>query len=310
MFLEKKNKTKISEFYPKVRMFHYINHNFFNDENNNTIIAQMFYKNTGYYPSINNPQTFNEKILWLNQYYHNPLATCCADKYQIKEYVKKQTGEDLSIPVLKTYKSIYDVNLNELPNKFVLKINWGKGDNSVIIVKDKTKVSIDEIRVKMDDWLQQWNNAYFENFDYAYKNMKPIIYAEEYVDEINREMNSYKIYCFNGKAKFVKVVGNKLKKGKITKTFFDNEWNKLPVKDAKSKINKTLSKPKQWNKMIDIAEQLAQPFPFVVVDFYNINEKFYVGKMEFYIEKNFEVFEPKEWDLKFGNELQLPEKCL
>ncbi|MBP5698429.1 MAG: hypothetical protein J6W96_02740 [Alphaproteobacteria bacterium] len=306
MFLKKKKKEKmkVQDFYPKKEMFHYINHDFFNEDNNSIIMAQFFNKNIGYYPNINYPQTLNEKILWLNQYYHNPLMTRCADKYSVKDYIKEQLGEDLYIPTLKTYNSIYEINLDELPEKFVLKVNWGREKKQTIVIKDKKEASIDKIRMNVDDWIQPWNNFYYVSYDWAYKNMKPIIYAEKYMPEIDKQINNYKIYCYNGKAKMALVNDNKLKKNKF---FVDNDWNILSIKRIANSEKYKLARPKVWDQLINMAEKLSKPFPFVQIDFYMINDKPYIKDMTFYPKKDFLT---RELDEKLGADLQLPEKML
>lgn len=35
------------------------------------VIYRMFYKRTGYYPDLDNPKTFNEKLQWLKLNNHN-----------------------------------------------------------------------------------------------------------------------------------------------------------------------------------------------------------------------------------------------
>ena len=58
--------------------------------------------------------------------------------------------------------------------------------------------------------------------------------------------------------------------------------------------------------MIEIAEMLAEPFPFVRVDLYNFNGEIYVGEMTFHPGCGWETFLPEEWNLKFGDMLELP----
>ena len=50
-----------------------------------------FHHKFGKWLDMNNPQTSNEKVLWLklHTYYKNPLVTQCADKYAVREYVEK-----------------------------------------------------------------------------------------------------------------------------------------------------------------------------------------------------------------------------
>ena len=58
--------------------------------------------------------------------------------------------------------------------------------------------------------------------------------------------------------------------------------------------------------MISIAEKLSKEFPHVRVDFYDVNNKIYVGEMTFYSMGGYCKFTPKEWDAKFGEWFDLP----
>ena len=58
--------------------------------------------------------------------------------------------------------------------------------------------------------------------------------------------------------------------------------------------------------MISIAEKLAVPFPFVRVDFYDVDGHLYVGELTFYPGGGYNTYF-KEWDEKFGSYLELPQ---
>ena len=51
------------------------------------ILEKAFLQRVGYKLNLDNPQTFNEKIMWMKLYYQNPLITKCCDKFAVKEYV-------------------------------------------------------------------------------------------------------------------------------------------------------------------------------------------------------------------------------
>ena len=305
--LFKKKKTGINLFYPTFRISHYINEKLYGSANNNIILSYRFAKEMRYFPNIETPKSLNEKILWLTQHYKNPQTTICADKYRVKDYIKEKTGRDyLTVPTLATYNNVNDIKLEELPDKFVLKVNWGWGGNQVFVIKDKQKINFDKIKSQIDDSLQLWNNFYYISYDWGYKDMKPVIYAEKYIEEFDGQLNDYKLYCFNGKVKMTLVVSNRFSRKKTAKTFFDNEWNILPVKRPKTPINKKIQKPKAWSEMIEIAEKLSKDFPLLRVDFYIINDKPYIGELTFHPGSGFESFEPIEWDYKLGDYLELP----
>jgi hypothetical protein len=62
--------------------------------------------------------------------------------------------------------------------------------------------------------------------------------------------------------------------------------------------------PTELVKMIEIAERLAKPFPFVRVDFYLVNGQIFLGEMTFYPGNGYNTYK-EEWDLKFGEWLDL-----
>lgn len=91
-----------------------------------------------YFPNIDNPKTFNEKIQWMNLYYHNPKITECTDKVSFKEYLRREIGEEYIIPTYGVYDNASQINLAELPEEFVLKSNWGGGTANKLLYTIKT----------------------------------------------------------------------------------------------------------------------------------------------------------------------------
>lgn len=70
-----------------------------------------------------------------------------------------------------------------------------------------------------------------------------------------------------------------------------------------------IPKPKNFDRMLEMANKLAEPFPFVRVDFYESADgnEIYVGELTFYPGGGYESFQPIEWDYKLGDMLRLPE---
>ena len=62
------------------------------------------------------------------------------DKILLREYSKEVLGKDICVPILKIYNDIDEINLDELPENFVLKCNHGSGMN--IICKNKTSFNL------------------------------------------------------------------------------------------------------------------------------------------------------------------------
>lgn len=61
-----------------------------------------------------------------------------------------------------------------------------------------------------------------------------------------------------------------------------------------------IQKPDNFARMCDIAEKLAEQFPEVRVDLYNINGKIYFGEMTFFDGSGYMRYNPDEFDYMMG----------
>ena len=98
-------------------------------------IARRFERDLGYKMNLKNPVTFNEKIQWRKIYDHNPMYTKCADKYEVRQYVIDKIGEEYLIELYGVYDTVDEIDIEKLPDTFVLKPNNSAG--KVIICTDK-----------------------------------------------------------------------------------------------------------------------------------------------------------------------------
>jgi len=268
------------------------------DESIKSWISSYFLQTVGYEPSLNQPITFNEKLQWYKLYYRDSLLTQCSDKYLVREYIKEKVGEEYLVNLLGVYNSTGSLDLNKLPNKFVLKVNHGSAQN--IICTDKSTLNTQEVSNKLNAWMEPRANHYYSSYEWGYKNIKPKIICEEYLGEVS----DYKIYCFNGKAQLILFATDRQEELKID--FLDLNWTKLPIRRGPKNIDRRYRKPKLLVKIIEIANILAKPFPFVRVDFFIVKNRIFVGEMTFYPGAGLIPFEPIEWDYKLGDMLQLP----
>ena len=222
------------------------------------ILEEVFFRKHGYRPNMDNPQTFSEKIMWLKLYYQDPLITTCSDKFAVKDYVTEHIGEQYIVPTIASWESPRDIDFDALPDKFVLKVNWSSGYN--IIVKDKSKIDKEEIIEQLEMWMRPASNSYYEFFNWGYKHMKPVIYAEKYIEQVAGQVYDYKFYICNGKFEYMFIATERTTTG-VTYTFFDKELKHLPfIYGHKPNANPLPKMPVNVQKMIELAEKLAKPF--------------------------------------------------
>ena len=251
-----------------------------------------------YKTNLIEPKSFNEKINWYKLNYTNDLMSKVVDKISAKEYVKSKGLEEIIIPTIKIYNSIDDLDLNELPNEFIVKNTADSG--GVFVCDDKAKLNINKVKIKFKKQINsQIYNGIHHLREHPYENVKNKIIVEELIKTSHKGAPyDYKFFCFNGKPEFLYVCTEREKDVKFD--FFDIDWNWLDVKQGHKNAKVHPKKPENYEKMLEICQILSKDFPFVRVDLYNENGKIYFGELTFYHMGGIVKFEPKCWDFEFG----------
>lgn len=166
----------------------------------------MFRARVGRKLNLKNPQLWDDKIQWLKLYDNCEDYIHLVDKISVKEYVGKIIGSEHIIPTIGTWDKFEDINFDELPNKFVLKLNHNSG--SIVICKDKNQFDYEKAKKELCPFLH--DNYYWNLRERQYKNIIPCIMAEKYMeDESERELKDYKFFCFNAEPKVIMVNYNR-----------------------------------------------------------------------------------------------------
>ena len=271
------------------------------------IFSSKFYYKIKVHKKLNlkNPKTFNEKLMWLKliKYENDDLIIQCADKYSVRDYIKKCGCEELLNDLICVYNNPKEIDFDKLPNKFVLKINNAAGYN--IICHDKDKLNKKYTLKTIKKW---WNKPYWKfHAELQYKPIKQKIICEKYLDSKDENaIEDYKIYCFNGKPLFCMICIDR-NNGKAKYYFMDKNWKLMRINPAgiEAPDNFELYKPKCIDKMYDYAEKLSKPFKFVRVDFYDYNDKPIFGELTFTPCSCADGNYTDEAQLEFGNLIDL-----
>lgn len=307
----KKDKTKSVKYFTDKSMYSgysidYLNYKFLTKKERENELKRIFYNKCNYYLDLEHPKTFNQKLQWLKINYQDPIMSRCVDKFEFKKYIAEQIGEGYTVPLYGAWKHENHVDFDKLPDKFVLKSNVQSDGRHIIVVDDKLKIDKDRLKTVMSSWLLRRNNL-CSSYCNPYHSVEPMIIAEEFIEGFDNSLTDYKFMCFNGKAEMLFVVADRNKK--MCVNFYDLDWNLLPFTRVYPNTDYDLKKPKNFELMIEIANKLAKPFPFVRVDFYESadGKKIYVGELTFYPGGGYETFQPMEWDYKLGDLIHLPE---
>lgn len=256
--------------------------------------------------NLKNPITYNEKLQWLKLNDRNPLYNKLVDKFEVKAYVSDKIGENYVIPLIGVWDNFDDVNMNDLPNQFVMKTTHNSG--GVVICKDKAKniyYNKNGTKISKDEAVQLLMrsikiNYYYNGREWPYKNVKPRIIAENYIEG---KIEDYKMICCDGEVKCIYIESGR--GTNLTCDFYDTNFQKLPITQVNPNSNIQHIPPKNLDKIKTLAGKLSMGIPQVRVDFMVVNNQVFFGEMTFYNWCGYGKFEPASWDKTFGDWIDL-----
>ena len=219
-------------------------------------------------------------------YYKNHLDIRYApyvDKIMAKKIVKT-LDESICIPkIVRILKNPDDFIKSDINPNHIVKAAHGSGWN--VNITEKTTVQ------EVIKSLHKWNVKYDSHEEKQYKYIKPRFFIEEKVDgPTGGKALVYMFRCIYGSPV---TIGVKCIKRKLQNSY-DLEWNPiLPVK------LEGIEKPNQLDKMLALAAKLSQPFEFVRIDFYYVDENIYFSEYTFTPAGGKQVF-PLDLEIKYG----------
>ena len=270
-------------------------------------LAGLIYKlNFGRRLNWNNPQNLSEKINWMKFNSDTSKWTELADKYKVRDYVESKGLSDILVPLYGVWEKAEDIDFDILPDSFVLKTNHACG--TVLLVEDKSKINESEIRGLLNRWLDI--TIGIETAEPHYLAIKPLIIAEEYLKaSAGTSIVDYKLFTVSGKTELVMVCSDRKIGVGASISLYDSNWNFCPERLGSCHSGDgvlPIDKPKSFDKMKEYAEILCKDFPFVRMDFYNIDGKIYFGEMTFTPKGGYCSTLTDEESLRIGMQIMLP----
>lgn len=269
-----------------------------------TLMSKIYFKIVlGRKLNLDNPETFNEKIQWCKLYYYpkSKKVVTCADKYAVRTYIKKKGyGESLTC-LLGMWSRAEDIDWGKLPDRFVLKCNHGCAYN--VIVPDKNELDRAATVQQLNKWLQEDFGAFNIELHYSQIKQRKII-CEEF---LGVNIMDYKFFCFNGEPKFIYVSNDLSHDRRAQIGFFNLDGSKMPLTRDDYKDISEIKLPSFFNEMKDMAQDLSKEFPFVRVDFFLANNRYYFAELTFTPGAGMMPFNPEKYDLEWGKMLDISE---
>ena len=195
------------------------------------------------------------------------------------------------------WNNLDEIDFSKLPKSFVLKANNASGRN--ILVRDKEKLNISEIKDKVDYWMS--TNYMFHKFENVYDGIEPKMIAEEYLEGMAETLYDYNIYCFHGEPKYIWCIKGS-HKPECTAAFYDTDWNRQPFSYGYPLDIYPAPKPEKLEEMLELTKILSRDFRHVRVDWYIMPDgRILFGEMTFQTWSGLDTFIPEKYDEYFGS---------
>lgn len=260
----------------------------------------LFFLKNHYWPDLEGPKTFNEKISTLKINSKDSRFVELSDKLKVRDYVSRKVGDEYLTDLFGTYQTQEEFRLDELPNRFVLKANHASGSNFIKIIKSKNDINETEIKKWMKCSLAQ--DYGIKTNEWWYNLVEPrAIIAEELLNPGSEDLKDYKFLVNNGEILFVQVDLERFTNHK--RNIYDKDWNQIDVAYKYPKGKKE-APPSRFDEMKKIAIELGKEFRTVRVDLYlTENERIIFGELTFAPEAGWGKFMPRTFDYEFGKKL-------
>jgi len=245
-------------------------------------------------PNLDRPRGFNEKIARRKLVDRDPRMPRFSDKILAKEYVAKVLGEEWIIPNIWTGRALPPRSERNWPIPYVLKGSHGSGWN--YFVRSPQEQNWEEMEKLAARWLGSVHATGAR--EWLYTEIEPGLLVEPFVGTGEVAPADYKFLVFGGRTEYIQVDLGRLQTHR--QLFYDVHWKRQRFTYLCPWTDEEAPPPQSLEKMIDAANRLADDFPFVRVDLYEVDGRPLFGEMTFYPNSGRFAFHPESAELELG----------
>lgn len=274
-----------------------------------TMLKLQYRIKTGRKLNLKEPKRYTEKLQWYKLNHKDPRMIQCVDKYDVRAYVADKGLGDILNECYGVYDSPEQIDFDALPDSFVMKDTLGGGGNSVILVRDKSRLDRDAAVKQMRQWVNTDHTVRSGGREWPYySGKKHRIIIEKYLAQPDGDLPDYKFFCFHGEVFCLYMMRNYTMHHDLGEMgFFDADFKLLPVHRSDFRpMTEQPPKPEGFEEMVRMARILSEDFPHVRVDFFNTDGKITFGELTFTMASGYMQFVPDSFDFELGEKFVLP----
>lgn len=220
------------------------------------------------------PATMSEKVfarMYLMDRHDDTSVHPLVDKLVVREVIESVVGREHVIPLLWSGDDPRQIPLDRVARPSMLKPTHLTG--GVIRIDD----ALDDAwaRRHAAGWLRE--DLYWAGREFQYYRLPRRLMIESFLsDDIPDGPLDYSVWCFHGQPRMVQLRNHT----RDINYFVDLDFTTITVYSAGAR-DLQVPRPPQWERLLQVAQALSEPFEFVRVDCYAIDDRVYVGELTF-----------------------------
>lgn len=258
-------------------------------------VLRKYRRDVGRYPNLLRPVRFTEKVQFAKLRWRTPRMVALADKVLVKQIVADRLGPAWVTPTLFAGPTLPPRAERTWPVPYVIKANNWSGGNAFV-----TGAAPDWAAIEAQ--AERWRTRTYGRLmgEWVYRAIPHQVLVEPFIGGAEPPVD-YKLHVFNGRVELISVNWDYF--SGIKRANYDRDWNRLPFvmsNEAPPYYGPGIPpQPTSYPEMLRAAELLSAGFPFVRVDFYEIDGHPRFGEVTFYPSSGFMKL-PDEFDFKYG----------
>ncbi len=236
------------------------------------------YKNKNYWTQIKQNSKIKDWTKWI-----------LSDKFIAKQYAKLY---GFNIPeTFQLVKYPHQIDFSKLHKNFVIKPTDLSDSQGVFLIKNKKNIKPEKIIKKLYKLQSNIDPDRYYMHHHMFNGLIPyngIIVEKLLLDENKNIPCDYKCYVFNGRIHFIAMTYNRHfinGQQKFNSLWFTRDWKpiRIPMIKKNYKYSNNIKKPKAYNKMIKLVENISKKLKrHCRIDVYLIKKKVYLGEFTFF----------------------------
>jgi len=271
-------------------------------------LRKKFEARTGYSLSLDDPQTFCEKMQWRKFNDRNSLFPILSDKLRAKEWIREKIGEERTVPTIFHTTSVLELPIGIENESLILKTNHDSG-GQLIVSPELGRTRGEIIRYMSQYFFRDFG---IRKFEWAYTQINRAVLAEPLLGGSPDQLpDDVRIHVFGGRVKYIQYQTAKFfaEENQIHidgTLLLSPEWTPLSIKRRNDTVLDLPPRPREFERMIEIAEILSAGLDFLRVDFFVMKGEFYVSETTVYASAGYQQFDPVDYDHELGQLWILP----